>query len=272
MRILAWIAAAALLVLGPNVLAASEFNAPWEKQETAIVIDSYGLNPINWKKMGEDKRVVGIIHKATEGVAPQKSCKDLKDAERIACIFKFKYYSTGRELFLTRRTLADTLEYKWGAYHLGRAGDPIAQAKHFLEFADPRKTDLLALDLEGLDTKKWMSFEDAEIFVEYIHKEIGRYPMIYANHKVASYIAQNKAKYKVLSKLPLWYARFKSDIRNVFPLGSWKTYALWQFSSEINCEPGKKCLYSVPGTDYDMDVNVHSSSADELRKKWPKLN
>jgi len=29
------------------------------------------------------------------------------------------------------------------------------------------------------------------------------------------------------------------------------------------------CLYTVPGTEYDMDVDVYNGTIEELRKKWP---
>jgi len=29
------------------------------------------------------------------------------------------------------------------------------------------------------------------------------------------------------------------------------------------------CLYTVPGTEYDMDVDVYDGTIEELRKKWP---
>lgn len=47
--------------------------------------------------------------------------------------------------------------------------------------------------------------------------------------------------------------------------------APWQFSSEINCTPAhpEKCLYRVPGTKTDMDVNVYHGSIADLKVKWP---
>jgi hypothetical protein len=68
----------------------------------------------------------------------------------------------------------------------------------------------------------------------------------------------------------LWYARFKSNVTD-FPQGTWKTYTLWQFSSEVNCRSTSRsaCLYTVPGTEYDMDVNVYNGTIEELKSKWP---
>ena len=46
-----------------------------------------------------------------------------------------------RELYRTRRTVAKALGLKWGAYHLARPGNPIDQANHFVDFADPPPDD-----------------------------------------------------------------------------------------------------------------------------------
>ena len=113
-----------------------------------------------------------------------------------------------------------------------------------------------------------MSLEDAEIFVMHIHRRLGRFPILYTNGVTAQYIADNSDRYRLLSRLPLWYARYKPEIGLHFPKGNWKSYTLWQFSAGANCD-AKACPYRVPGTSNDIDVNVASMSADELRAAWP---
>src|SRR5690606_33700745 len=71
-----------------------------------------------------------------------------------------------------------------------------------------------------------------------------------------------------LSRLPLWYARYKPTIGLHFPKGHWQSYTLWQFAASTNCN-ARSCPYRVPGTPLDIDVNVASMSADELRAAWP---
>jgi len=70
----------------------------------------------------------------------------------------------------------------------------------------------------------------------------------------------------LFARTHLWYARFKKSVTD-FPAGTWKTYTLWQFSSEMNCLPADRtqCLYTVPGTEYDMDVDVFNGTIEELR-------
>jgi len=252
--------------------AASEYVQPWKSKNVSIIIDPYGLNPIDWGRLKKDPRIAGFIHKATEGLAPPVRCGKLEGAERGLCRYRSKYYHVNVELFKTRRTLAKQLGYKWGAYHLGRPGNPVAQAKHFLAVARPGKRDLLALDLEDLDDQKWMSLGDAEVFVEYIRKKTGRYPILYSNHKVLSYIAKHHRNFPVLAKLSVWYARFKPEITGVFPMGPFKTYSLWQFKSEINCKSKSECPYLVDGTDFDMDLNVYPEPVAKLKAKWPRIS
>ena len=95
-----------------------------------------------------------------------------------------------------------------------------------------------------MDTTQFMSLDDAQIFVGHIKMRTGRYPILYTNHNTARYIADHREDYPILSRLPLWYARYKPDVKGTFPLGNWDNYALWQFSSSDNCS--EKTL-SLPG-------------------------
>jgi GH25 family lysozyme M1 (1,4-beta-N-acetylmuramidase) len=97
--------------------------------------------------------------------------------------------------------------------------------------------------------------------------------MVYGNDAVIRKISTGFGRDEVFSKTRLWYARFRREIPN-FPRGTWETYTLWQFSSEINCTPAKPddCLIRVPGTKTDMDVNVFHGTVDELKAQWPFRN
>src|SRR5258705_2819767 len=192
------------------VLAQSvEFNEPWKNPQVALAIDPYEGNEIDWEQLSTDTRVVAIIHRATIG-----NRADGKYAER--------------------RDEAKQRGYKWGAYHLGRPGDPVKQADFFLETAKPAADELIALDLESDDATKDMSFDEARIFIKRIKKKTGRYPVIYANNVVAKAISVQYGADDGFSKTRLWYARFKRNVAD-FPSGTWKTYTVWQFSSEMNC-------------------------------------
>lgn len=246
---------------------ASDFSEPWKKTDRALVVDAYEYNSIDWAKLATDKRIVGFINKASDGLPPPYFCFG-GDIEVRLCKALWKRHAVTRELFQTRRVVAKALGLKWGAYHLARPGNPVEQANNFLDFADPAPDDLLALDIEGIDPTQFMSLEDAEVFVRQVHRRIGRFPVLYTNGKTAQYIADNSYKYGLLSRLPLWYARYRPDIDMHFPLGNWQRYALWQFAAQANCGRAR-CPYRVAGTPNDIDVNVAPVDAATLREQWP---
>jgi lysozyme len=222
-----------------------DFNQPWTDPTIAIVLDPYEGNSIDWDKVATDTRVVAVIHRGTIG--------SRKDA-----------------LYKTRRDEAKNRGYKWGSYHLGKPGDPITQADFYLSTMAPTGDEVMALDIESLDADRDMNLANARRFVQRIKEKTGRYPMLYANQAVVQEISLRFPHDEVFSKVPLWYARFKSRVTD-FPTATWSTYLLWQFSSEINCVAAhpENCLYRVPGTKTDMDVNVYRGSVADLKAKWP---
>ena len=234
----------ALSLLAFEMIHAGEFNEPWKADTSASVIDPYDGNPIEWDRLKTDSNVVAIIHRASIGFRTDK-------------------------LYLQRRTIAKERGYKWGSYHFGVAGDGVAQADFYLKTVGKNSDELIALDLESFENPKLMSIEGAVQFIEHIHKQTGRYPMVYANHNTTMKIISSTAK-ETFSKTLLWYARFRKNVP-VFPSGVWESYTLWQFSSELNCKKTsrEKCLYTVPGTAHDMDVNVFNGTREQLLQKWP---
>jgi len=222
----------------------TEFSKPWEDGNRAIVIDPFdGTDKFNWDDIAKDKRVVAIIHRATQGMQT-----DAKYQERKAEALKRGYL--------------------WGSYHLGKPGDPVEQARLYLDFTKPGDNEVIALDIEDT-TSHDMSLANAKVFINTIAQQTGRYPVFYTNHSTAQTISrQERGKPSVFSKTPLWYARYLRTV-NDFPKGVWTTYALWQFSSEKNCKQTGKCLYNVPGTDRYMDINVFYGSPEELKARWP---
>ena len=253
--------------LSLSAASASDFSAPWRDKEKALIIDAYEKNPIDWQEMVKNKRIRAFIGKASDGMPSPYSCSG-NSTERTICKKSFQNYWMKQRLYHTRRTLAKALGLKWGAYHLGRPGNPIDQANHFLAFAQPEEDELIALDIEHDDPSKWISFKDAEIFVRHIYKRIGRYPVLYTNHNTAKRIAERREEFPVLSRLPLWYARYIPDINGVFPMGNWEKYAIWQFSAGPNCNK-RSCPYRVRGTENNIDVNITPLTIAEFDAAWP---
>lgn len=79
-----------------------DFNHPWTDPTTAIVLDPFEGNSINWNKVATDTRVVAVIHRGTIG--------------------------SRKALYKARRDEAKSRGYKWGSYHLGKPGDPNPEA------------------------------------------------------------------------------------------------------------------------------------------------
>jgi GH25 family lysozyme M1 (1,4-beta-N-acetylmuramidase) len=243
-------------------------NEPWKNKDTALVIDAYELNPIEWEKLVTNKRIAGFISKASDGLPEVYNCSGKHNGDTVAhCKTMWRKYAVSRELHQTRRMLAKANGLLWGAYHLARPGNPIDQANHFLDYAKPGPDDMMVLDIESLDSAKYMSLEDAEIFSRHIKTRTGRYPVLYANHDTARFIALRRENYPILSRLPLWYARYKPEIKGVFPMGNWDNYLLWQFSSASNCGR-RSCPMRIEGTEDDIDVNSAPASRAELAKVW----
>jgi len=222
-----------------------EFQAPWNDPSKAIVIDFYEENQVDWDMIATDQRVVGVIHEATNG-----------------------YYVD--RAYQKRKAEALKRGYKWGSCHVGIPGSPIKQADFYLAVTKPAADELMALDLEDLDPEQSMTLEEAQQFLGRIKERTGRYPMVYGDGMVIRQISYRFGKDGLFSHTPLWYARFSGAISN-FPTGTWPTYTLWQFKSEMNCSWSKieSCPYLVPGTRIDIDVNVYNGTVDDLRKNWP---
>lgn len=222
------------------------FHTPWQDTSTAILIDAYHLNEINWDSLVTDQRVVGVIHKASDG-------------DRVDTA-----YANRRQEALNRNLL-------WGSYHMGRPGNAKEQARHYLNTVSNDSTELLVLDLEEVENPRFMSLDSAVVFVQFIHDSTGRYPAIYSNHNTLRQISEHATADSLFAHCPLWYARFRDDIPDWID-STWSCYDMWQFSCEINCNETGNCVYNVPGVLFDMDVNVINRPIAEVRETWPLIN
>jgi len=239
------LAVSVLLVADICLGQTQQFREPWNDHTKAIVIDLYEDSEIDWGMLATDPRVVGVIHRATTGVLPDRE-------------------------FEKRREEARNRGYRWGSLHVGTPIDPVKQADFYLSVAKPSDDEVIALDLECVEASNCMTITQASAFIRRIKEKTGRYPMVYANHYVTTQISATRVNRKVFSETKLWYARFRKTIPS-FPNRVWNSYTLWQFSSEINCNELHRnaCLYRAPGTNYDMDISVYNGSIGEMRKNWP---
>ena len=244
------------------------YNRPWKDPNQLLVLDAYEFNEIDWQELLSDDRIVGFINKASDGMPEVYDCRNggLGNSSPRHCKTRWRKYSVTKELYNTRRAIAKMNGLKWGAYHMGRPGNPEAQADHFIDFADPQPDEFIAIDLEDNDPEKWMSLEETERFAKRIHQRLGRWPALYTNGSTAKTIAARRDEFPVLSRLPLWYARFRPEIEGVFPLGNWDSYHTWQFLAQINCK--RSCAIRPLGTNKDIDVNVVNATEETLDRVW----
>ncbi len=226
----------------PEDTVEESFYSPWKKEWTSIVIDAYEGNSIAWDKMETDERVAGVIHRSSIGLKVDTKYK-------------------------SRRDIARARGYLWGAYHLGYTGNVKAQVDLFLGLVDGDPNTLMILDLEDTTNGKFMTISEAVTFMEMVYERTGRIPVVYSNHSTLKKLNSTVAGNPIFQQSKLWYARFKSNVYD-YPAGIWPNYFLWQFSSEINCSSTGSCLYNVPGTKYDMDVNVYYGTKDDLAVNW----
>ncbi|MBC7428803.1 MAG: glycoside hydrolase family 25 protein [Bacteriovorax sp.] len=226
----------------PTSPSASSLNNPWKNIDSTIVIDAYEGNSIDWDKMATDKKVGAVIHRSSSGLKTDSQ-------------------------YTARKKIALQRGYLWGAYHLGQKGNTLAQAKLFLSLVNDEPNTLMILDLEDTGSGSFMTVDEAVVFMNYVYEQTGRTPVVYANQATTVALNSKVKTNPLFQKSKLWYARFKSSVTD-FPVGIWSNYFLWQFSSEINCTATGSCLYNVPGTKFDMDVNVFYGPADELAAQW----
>lgn len=218
------------------------YNAPWKQSNTSIVIDAYEGNSIDWAKMATDTKMAAIVHRVSIGTKLDSA-------------------------YDARRAQAHSHGYLWGAYHLGLRGNTIAQADLFLSKVANDPSTLMVLDLEDTSSSSMMSVNEAVTFMQYVYDKTGKIPVVYANQATVKELNSKVKSNPILQQAKLWYARFSSSVKD-FPKGIWQGYFLWQFSSELNCTSTGSCLYNVPGTKSDMDVNVFYGSASDLASQW----
>lgn len=231
-----------LIILGLQCFGQTEFySKPWENEKYPIVIDAYEKNSIDMGKLITDEKTKAIFHRASIGFRADT-----------------KYTS--------RRTEAKSNNILYASYHLGTNADPIKQADFYLQIIGPNSNEPMALDIEDIGGNN-ITLKDAEKFIERIFEKTNRYPFVYVNHKVYLEINKSFDKKSVFAKCPLWYARFKNSINDI-PFKVWDKVTLWQFSCELNCKKTGECLYNVPGTKFDMDIDAFNGTEAELNLLW----
>lgn len=231
-----------LTIIGLQCFGQNEFySKPWESVKYPIIIDAYEKNSIDLSKLITDDKTKAIFHRASIGFRA-----DTK--------------------YLERRNEANKNKILFASYHLGTNEDPIKQADFYLQIVGHNSNEPMALDIEDIGGNN-ITLKDAEKFIQRIYEKTNRYPFVYVNNKVYLEINKTFDNKSIFSKCPLWYARFKSHINDI-SFNVWDKVTLWQFSCEVNCKKTGECLYNVPGTKFDMDINSFNGTDAELNLLW----
>src|SRR5262249_22630461 len=117
--------AVAICIFFANAASAGEFSAPWAQTDTAIVMDPFQGNSIDWDKVQTDPRVVAVIHKASQGL--------LSDSK-----------------YQQRKSDATARNFLWGSYHLLTTADITSQVDHYLQIVGSNANEVRAVDVECL--------------------------------------------------------------------------------------------------------------------------
>lgn len=169
---------------------------------------------IDWAKL-KGAGVKWMYHKATEGIS-------LKDAA-----------------YAQRRKEAAAAGMPFGAYHFARpsGGDARAEARFFVDVADPRSGDLrLCLDLETREFVSGQALVDwADAFCDEVQRLVWAVPVVYTPYTLSQ---------ELEDRAIFWVPRYNND--NKRPFRDWD---IWQFSDGQFGVPN-----SVPGLGH-VDLN-----------------
>jgi lysozyme len=174
-----------------------------------VVIDMSHFNTVSDFNTVKGDGIVGVIHKATEGLGYVDS----------------QYHN--------RRSLALAAGLWWGAYHFATGDDAAAQAEHFLSTVTPGPNDLLVLDFEQNTAGSSMSLAGAEQFVTQVQAATGRWPGLYSG----SYMDQLLGSGQNSTLANCWYWLSEYGPTPHVP-ANWSTWTMWQYTDgSVGPEP-----------------------------------
>ena len=133
-----------------------------------VIVDLSHFNNVTDFNTVKEDGIVGVIHKATEGV-------DYVDP-----------------MYVTRRSEALAAGLWWGAYHFATGDDAVVQADFFTSVVKPGPTDLLVLDFEQNTTGSSMTLSGAEAFVTQVQAATGRWPGFYSGSYIKQLLGENQ--------------------------------------------------------------------------------
>lgn len=197
-----------------------------------MVVDLYHGDVVESFQAVYQFGIRGVIHKASEGET------DIDPA------------------YASRRPAATAAGLLWGAYHFMRPGDPVKQADHFVDVAEPDENTLLAIDHE--DPK--VSLISAIMFMRAVEKLVGRDVVIYSGFLIKEQINVGRGDLYLAGRR-LWLAQYGT--KPTWP-ATWSSPWLWQFTGDGEGPPP----HSIPGLKGDIDVSSFAGNAHGLAATW----
>lgn len=199
-----------------------------------VVIDLSHFNNVTDFNTIKAAGIVGVIHKATEGL------------------------NYTDPTYQARKSQAQAAGLWWGAYHFATSDDAVAQAQHFLTVVNPGLNDLLVLDFEQNTSGGSMTLQGAEQFVTHVQAVTGRWPGFYSGSYIKQLLGQNKNA--TLANCWFWLSEY-GPTPNV--PANWPTWTMWQYT-DGQYGPGPHSVTGVGNCDRDQ----FNGSMDGLSRLW----
>lgn len=192
---------------------------------------SHWQSSVDFAKV-KDAGIWGVIHKASEGVAPK-----------------------GDAFFDRRKDMVRGLGLLYGAYHFLRPVSIKAQVDNFLTLAVPDPQLLLALDHED----KNVPLSGAKEFIRRVFDKVGRYPVLYSGFLIKQQLGNNHDA--DLAKVRLWLSHYNAKPK--WP-ANWSAPWLVQYTGDgLGPLP-----HSVNGLPPNVDLNTYGSTQEQLVAEW----
>ena len=199
-----------------------------------VVVDLSHFNNVTDFNTVKADGIVGVIHKATEGI-------NYVDPKYVA-----------------RRSEALATGLWWGAYHFATGDDARVQADAFVTAVNPGPNDLLVLDFEQNTTGSSMTLAGAEQFVTQVQAMTGRWPGFYSGSYIKQLLGGNQNA--TLANCWFWLSEYGPEAH--VP-ANWPTWTMWQYTDgQFGPQP-----HSVNGIG-NCDRDQFNGDMDGLQKLW----
>lgn len=141
----------------------------------------------------------------------------------------------------------------FSSYHYLQPGDMAAQAKFYVDTADPKTGERIVVDYE----EEGIALEQMIEFLQHIHDiDPTLHLTVYSGHTIKEELGSAKNQW-LAENTSLWIAQYTKAEAPTWPKGTWPQWSLWQYTDSAN----------VPGYHEGVDADRFNGS-DENMMKW----